>query len=244
VIWPCYDGNHPAKVDELMHEAFKIWDNPAESLTSVEARIHDGAAATAALRQRAADYVGQILHCSLIRLRPDAAVVEVGSGVGYITEEFARRVGVKRVTGLDVAPAMIERARERIARDRVDIASLDFALYDGKVFPWPDGGIDFFYSVAAIQHIPKPYAYNVLFEMQRCLKTGGGAVVHLLGWDQLSVENFSFADEVRRQIANQVTHWHHFYDEIELRAICDNAIKPASFRITPAEGSIWLSWVK
>lgn len=226
-----------------MHDAFKIWDNPAEPLSSVEARIHDGAP-TEALRKRAADYVGQIRHCALVRLRPDAAAVEVGSGVGYIMEEFARRTGVKRVTGLDVAPAMVERARERLARDGVDFAEFDFALYDGKTFPWPDGSIDFFYSVASIQHIPKPYAYNVLFEVQRCLKTGGGAVIHLLAWDQLSSESFSFVDEVKRQISNQVTHWHHFYDEIELRAICDNALKPASFRITPVPGSVWLSWVK
>ena len=226
-----------------MHEAFKIWDNPAEPLSSVEARIHDGSP-TEALRQRAADYVGQILHCTLVPLRPDMWAVEVGSGVGYIMEAFAGRTRVKRVTGLDVAPAMVERARERLARDRVNVGELDFALYDGKAFPWPDGSIDFFYSVASIQHIPKPYAYNVLFEIQRCLKRGGGAVIHLLGWDQLSSESFSFVDEVRRQIGNQVTHWHHFYDEIELKAICEHALKPASFRLTPVPGSIWLSWVK
>lgn len=227
----------------MMHDAFKIWDNAAEPLSSVEARIHDGAPIEH-LTQRAAGYVNDILNYSMVRFSPETSVVEVGSGVGYIMEAFARRTGVKRVTGLDVAPNMIERARERLARDRVNFAELDFKLYDGKVFPWPDRSIDFFYSVATIQHIPKPYAYNVIFEMQRCLKPGGGAVVHLLGWDQLAMYNFSFADEVQRQIGSQVTHWHHFYDQIELQAICDNAIKPSSLRITPVPGSIWLSWTK
>jgi ubiquinone/menaquinone biosynthesis C-methylase UbiE len=226
-----------------MHESFKIWDNALEPLSSVEARIHDGSPIDA-LRERAAIYVGQILHLSLVALRPDANVVEVGSGVGYIMEEFARRNGLKQITGLDVAPAMLERARERLTRDRVDFAEFNLALYDGKVFPWPAESVDFFYSVAAMQHVPKPFAYNMLLEMQRCLKPGGGAVVHLLAWDQLSNENFSFADEVQRQISNQVTHWHHFYDQTELRAICDNALKPSSSCITPVPGSVWLSWAK
>jgi ubiquinone/menaquinone biosynthesis C-methylase UbiE len=227
----------------MMHDAFKVWDNAAEPLSSVEARIHDGVP-IGILRDRAAGYVKDILSYSTVRLSPGATVVEVGSGVGYIMEAFARGSGVKRVTGLDVAPNMIERARERLSRDGVDIAEFDFKLYDGKVFPWPDRSVDFFYSVATIQHIPKPYAYNVLFEMQRCLKPGGGAVVHLLGWDQLSMHNYSFADEVQRQIGSQVSHWHHFYDKVELQAIADNAIKPSSLRITPVPGSIWLSWTK
>src|SRR5688572_23765291 len=227
----------------MMHDAFKVWDNAAEPLSSVEARIHDGVP-IAILRDRAAGYVKDILAYSTVRLSPAATVVEVGSGVGYIMEAFAQRSGVKRVTGLDVAPNMIERARERLSRDRVDFAEFDFKLYDGKVFPWPDSSIDFFYSVATIQHIPKPYAYNVLFEMQRCLKPGGGAVVHLLGWDQLSMNNYSFTDEVRHQIGSQVAHWHHFYDKVELQAVADNAIKPSSLRITPVTGSIWLSWTK
>jgi SAM-dependent methyltransferase len=217
----------------MMHDAFKIWDNAAEPLASVEARIHDGAPIEH-LTQRAAGYVNEILKFSLVRLGAESSVVEVGSGVGYIMEAMARRNGLNR----------IERARERLSRDKVTFAEFDFKLYDGKVFPWADGSIDFFYSVATIQHIPKPYAYNVIFEINRCIKPGGGAVVHLLGWDQLSMYNFSFADEIKRQLGSQVTHWHHFYDQIELQAISDNVLKPSSVRITPVPGSIWLSWVK
>jgi ubiquinone/menaquinone biosynthesis C-methylase UbiE len=226
-----------------MQDAFRIWDNAAEPLASVEARIHDGAPIEK-LRQRAAGYVSEIVDLLPARIPPDAAVVEVGPGVAYIMQAFAERTGVRRITGLDVAPNMVERARERLARDGVPSGQFDFVVYDGTTFPWPDASIDIFYSVATIQHIPKPFAYNVLFEMQRCLTRGGRAVVHLLSWDLMKHHDFSFVDEVRRQISGEVTHWHHFYDAVELEAVATHGIKPSSHKIVARGGSIWMSWTK
>jgi ubiquinone/menaquinone biosynthesis C-methylase UbiE len=226
-----------------MHNAFKIWDNAAEPLESVETRIHDGVPLES-LHARAQGYVETILKQLPNRLPPNPMVVEVGPGVGYIMQSFAERTGVARVVGLDVAPSMIERARERLARDGVSPQRFDFVLYDGVTFPWLDDHVDLFYSVAAIQHIPKPFAYNVLFEMQRCLKRGGTAVVHLLSWDMPKHGDFSLVDEVRRQIKGEVGHWHHFYDRIELETLATHGIKPAWYRIVPAGNSIWIAWTK
>jgi ubiquinone/menaquinone biosynthesis C-methylase UbiE len=139
---------------------------------------------------------------------------------------------------------MIERARERLARDGAPPGRFDFTLYDGTAFPWSEPAIDVFYSVAAIQHIPKPFAYNVLFEMQRCLKPGGHAVVHLLSWDLLKRREFSLVDEVRRQVRGDLTHWHHFYDPIELEVVTVNGIRPSKYKVLPDNESIWLAWTK
>lgn len=226
-----------------MHNAFKIWDNAAEPLESVEARIHDGAPFEK-LRQRARHYVDRIVEHLPRELAANPTVVEVGPGVGYIMQEFMERTRVPRVVGLDVAPNMVERARERLARDGVPPERVDFVVYDGVTFPWPDEHVDVFYSVATIQHIPKPFAYNVLIEMQRCLKRGGTAVVHLLSWDLMRHQEFSLTDEVKRQVSGEVTHWHHFYDAIELETVATNALKPSSHKIVPHHGSIWLTWTK
>jgi ubiquinone/menaquinone biosynthesis C-methylase UbiE len=226
-----------------MHDAFKVWDNAAEPLESVEARIHDGAP-SAALRSRARGYVDRVLKHLPRRVPTTAMVVEVGPGVGYIMQEFAERTGVARVIGLDVAPAMVARARERLTRDGVPAERFDFVVYDGTTFPWPADHVDAFYSVATVQHIPKPFAYNVLFEMQRCLKPGGSAVVHLLSWDLFGHHDFSLIDEVRRQISGAVTHWHHFYDAIELEALARHGIHAESHRIEAEGASIWLAWTK
>jgi ubiquinone/menaquinone biosynthesis C-methylase UbiE len=226
-----------------MHNAFKVWDNAGEPLESVEARIHDGVPAEE-LRSRALGYINWMAKRLPKRLPPDSVVVEVGPGVGYIMEAFAERTAVSRVIGLDVAPQMVERARERIARDGQPADRFEFVLYDGTTFPWDADQVDVFYSVAAIQHIPKPYAYNVLFEMNRCLKPGGRAIVHLLSWELVKREEFSLVDEVRQQIAGAVSHWHHFYDAIELDTIASRAIKPASYKVVPDGISIWLVWTK
>jgi ubiquinone/menaquinone biosynthesis C-methylase UbiE len=226
-----------------MHNAFKVWDNTEEPLESIEARIHDGVPRDE-LRRRARDYVDWIVKRLPKRLPSDTVVVEVGPGVGYIMQEVAERTAVSRVIGLDVAPHMVKRARERLARDGAPADRFDFVLYDGTTFPWPAEHVDVFYSVAAIQHIPKPLAYNVLFEMNRCLKKGGMAVVHLLSWELLKRGEFSLVDEVRHQLAGTTTHWHHFYDAIELDTIACRAIKPTSYKVVPDGISIWLVWTK
>ena len=227
-----------------MHKAFEVWNNGAESLESVEFRIHDGVPLSL-LRQRGQAYVRDMFRLfPHVNVAKDAVVVEVGPGVGYIMQAFIELTDVSRVTGLDVAPAMIERARQRLDRDRVPAERFEFVLYDGATFPFADDCIDVFYSVATIQHIPKPYAYNVVLEMQRCLKPGGNALVHLLSWELLSLHDFSFSDEVRRQVDGQVTHWHHFYDRVELEALMKHGVKPSSHSVVEEGASIWVAWTK
>lgn len=229
---------------ELKHAAFKAWNIPDETLESVEARIHDGVPRDKLL-DRAAGYAVRVLKVpTWLKVEPQHAVVEVGSGVGYVMQAFADQTGVARVTGLDVAPSMVAMAKARLQRDGLSPERFRFEVYDGVKFPWADGSIDLFYSVAAIQHIPKPYAYNVLLEMQRCLKPGGTAVVQLLSWDILAKHHTSFAEEVRVQISGETTHWHHFYDPLELEAIVVHGLHAAQHRIAQEDVSLWAAWRK
>jgi len=227
-----------------MHDAFKVWDIRGESLESVEARIHDGVPAER-LHDRAAGMAERVRRIpTWLTLDPQKTVVEVGPGVGYIMQAMVNQTGLARITGLDVAPTMNEQARARVARDGLSAECFRFTTYDGVNFPWKDGEVDLFYSVAAIQHIPKPFAYNVLLEMNRCLRPGGTAVVQLLTWDILARDPSYFAQEIRNQIQGKTVHWHHFYERAELEALARWALSAADYRIYVEDVSIWLAWKK
>lgn len=225
-----------------LHDAFKTWDAAGETLESVEARIHDGVPREK-LHERAASYARRVLRAApWLRVHPTSTIVEVGPGVGYIMQAIAEQSGATTVTGLDVAPSMIAHGEARLVRDGLSRERFRFQHYDGVHFPWPDDAVDVFYSVAAIQHIPKPYAYNVLLEMHRCLRPGGTAVVHLLSWDFVARGQVNFADEIRHQVTGVHTHWHHFYDQTELETIVRHVLQASRHRIDEERGSIWLSW--
>jgi SAM-dependent methyltransferase len=160
-------------------------------------------------------------------------------------EAFLELTGVGRVIGLDVAPGMIRLAKQRMFRDRLDARRYQFVLYNGEKLPWPDGAIDFFYSVATFQHIPKPHAYQLLLEMQRCLSPSGVAVVQFAAWSQLQTWPLSFADEVRGQLEGRRRHWHLFYGRDELDALFRWVLRPPRCHLLhTADGNFWAAWTK
>jgi ubiquinone/menaquinone biosynthesis C-methylase UbiE len=226
-----------------MEDAFKTWDAAGETLESVETRIHDGVPLDR-LHDRARGYAQRVLKTApWLSVKRDDTIVEVGPGVGYIMQAIAERSGAAAITGLDVAAGMIAHARARLHRDGLSPERFQFREYDGLHFPWPDDSVDLFYSVAAIQHIPKPYAYNILLEMQRCLRPRGTAVVHLLSWEFVA-RGHDFAAEIHRQLTGAHTHWHHFYDRTELETIVRYALKASRHRVELEHGSLWLAWQK
>jgi ubiquinone/menaquinone biosynthesis C-methylase UbiE len=227
-----------------MHAAFKAWNPAEETLESIEARIHDGVARDKLL-DRAAGYAVRVRTApTWLVVHPKDVVVEVGPGVGYVMQTFADQTQVERISGLDVAPAMAAHARARIRRDGLSEERFRFETYDGVTFPFADASVDLFYSVAAVQHIPKPYAYNVMLEMQRCLKPGGTAVIHVQSWDFLPRHYVPFAEEVRQQVRGETTHWHHFYSRQELEAILTHGLGVSVQRVAAEDGALWAAWRK
>jgi SAM-dependent methyltransferase len=85
--------------------------------------------------------------------------MEIGSGLGYVLHAAVRRYKPRLAIGLDVAPSMIEKAKARLARDDVVDARMQFLLYDGLTIPLAENGIDYVFSVASLQHVPKVYVY-------------------------------------------------------------------------------------
>lgn len=224
-----------------MSSAFTTWEAQNETLEEVERRIHDGVADDQ-LHKRAQGYVNEMFALfPWLTVPTDGVIVEVGPGVGYIMQAIVERTAIRRVIGLDVAAGMSRHARARVARDGLSQSTYEFIAYNGVDFPFADHTVDFFYSVAAIQHVPKPLAYNILQEMMRCLKPTGALVVHLLSWDQLPHQHEPFAVEIRRQIKGEPGHWHHFYDRTELEQIMEHGLHVPYFHVRERGTSIWVA---
>jgi SAM-dependent methyltransferase len=101
------------------------------------------------------------------RLRRRTAL-DFGCGVGRITRALAARFDA--VTGVDVAPSMIDGAQ----RLNASIANCTFRLNDaGHLHAFADGTFDFVYSRLVLQHIPPQAATVYIAELIRVLAPGG-----------------------------------------------------------------------
>ena len=107
----------------------------------------------------------------LLHGRPpgDCRVVEIGCGVGRMTEWFARQFGF--VEALDVSPVMIQGARRRLA----DHGNVTFHVGNGSdLAPIADSSADLVFSYIVFQHIPSREAIEgYVRDAARVLKEGG-----------------------------------------------------------------------
>jgi ubiquinone/menaquinone biosynthesis C-methylase UbiE len=109
---------------------------------------------------------------------PDGArVLEVGCGPGHLSNRLTRQRGLE-VTGLDLDPAMIERARANADHaGHGDEPRASFLVGDVAALPFPDGSFDLVVSTLSMHHWADPTAG--LAEIGRVLRPGGRALV----WD-------------------------------------------------------------
>jgi len=99
-------------------------------------------------------------------LEPGLSLLDVGCGPGTITVEFADRLGVGRVVGLDASAEVIGRATAEFSRD-----NLNFTPGDAYALPFEDGSFDIVHAHQTLQHVADPVA--MLREMRRVATPGG-----------------------------------------------------------------------
>jgi len=118
------------------------------------------------------------IAADIAAVAPDGArVLEVGCGPGRLSIRLARQHGLD-VTGLDLDPAMIQRARANADRPgNGDERRPSFLVGDVASLAFPDGSFDLVVSTLSMHHWADPTAG--LAEIGRVLRPGARALV----WD-------------------------------------------------------------
>ena len=120
------------------------------------------------------------------------AALDVGSGIGltdaYLSGRFAS------LTGVDVAPGVLERAAERNPAAR-------YELYDGERLPFDDGAFDVTFSVCVVQVLPPDRRPAFVAELRRVTRPQGVVVVFEHNpynpFTRLAVRRFSLGRDTR-----------------------------------------------
>ncbi|MGE0724387.1 MAG: class I SAM-dependent methyltransferase [Alphaproteobacteria bacterium] len=101
---------------------------------------------------------------------PDRRVLEVGVGTGLSLPLYRR----SRVVGIDVSDRMLERARQRVARQRLDRVE-DLKVMDAEEMLFPAQSFDAVVLMHVASVVPRPD--RLMAEVQRVLRIGGEAIV-------------------------------------------------------------------
>jgi SAM-dependent methyltransferase len=95
------------------------------------------------------------------------SALDVGCGPGI----FDRHLGSSfELHGVDVSPAMVERAREVNPEG-------SYCVYDGRRLPYADGELDVVFAVCVLHHVDPPDRPALVAEMARVTRPGGLTLV-------------------------------------------------------------------
>jgi ubiquinone/menaquinone biosynthesis C-methylase UbiE len=111
------------------------------------------------------------LMCEAARPRPGAAVLDVACGPGLVALALAESAG--HVTGLDLTPAMLDKARE--LQRRGGRPNLSWVLGRADALPYPRASFDAVVTRFSFHHLTEPA--KALAEMVRVCRPGGRVVV-------------------------------------------------------------------
>jgi phosphatidylethanolamine/phosphatidyl-N-methylethanolamine N-methyltransferase len=151
-------------------------------------------------------------HVVKIINRRKGSVLEVGVGTGLSLPAYGRHL---TVTGIDLSPDMLDKARGRVARGELDnVAGLH--EMDAGALAFPDETFDTVVAMYVMTVVPDPN--KVMRELERVCAPGGEVIL---------VNHFSQDDGVRGFVERRMAPlakaigWHSVF-EIDRVLICDD----------------------
>ncbi|NKB72567.1 MAG: arsenite methyltransferase [Candidatus Latescibacteria bacterium] len=124
-------------------------------------------------------------------VEPGQTVLDIGSGAGLDCLIAADRVGPSgRVIGLDMTPAMIDKARTNATE--AGLTQIEFRLGEADQMPVEDNSVDWVISNCVINLAPDKY--KVFAEVARTLKPGG----------RVSISDIVLSDELPGEVVSHV----------------------------------------
>jgi len=114
----------------------------------------------------------------LLRLAPDAKVLEIGSGTGRDSFRIARKLGERGEFFVqDLSEQMVLKTRERLEAERGKLglsAKIDYFVSTARFLPFPEGFFDAVFHFGGFNNFSEPK--KALAEMTRIVKQGGRVV--------------------------------------------------------------------
>lgn len=99
-------------------------------------------------------------------IKKSSRILDVGCGTGQTAAYLAYKYGAY-VTGIDISPIMVAKAKRRIEKKRLAVNIIHCSVEE---IPLPDNDFDFVISESVLSFANKPRALKEIF---RLLKTGG-----------------------------------------------------------------------
>lgn len=121
--------------------------------------------------------------------RPGDRVLDVACGGGIVVCAFAAEV--KHATGIDMTPAMLDRARQLAAEK--GLSNVSWREGDVTALPFADASFDIVVTRFAVHHFPDPAA--VMAEMVRVCAPGGRILI---------IDSCASADPVKAAAFNRL----------------------------------------
>ncbi len=100
-----------------------------------------------------------------------ARALDLGAGVGRVSERLARRVG--RLACADLAAGMLDRLRHRLHAAGIPEGAYDRIRHRADQNPYRDGSFDLVVCVGLLEHLPETARGRALEEVARVLRPGG-----------------------------------------------------------------------